>query len=454
MSMKLIVCGAGVIGSNLAKYLSDEGHEVTLIEQKENVASRAKEKVDAYVIVGSAFNPEILEEAGVAHSDMVIAVTNTDVINLSICSLAASYGAKKRIARVRDMALSRIVEKHGYAHFYVDEIINPDEVAAQTIVRIMEAPGSREVADFADGKILLRSFDILSDSPLVGESLGNLREFDFPWPFLMVAINRRGKVLIPRGDDVVENGDRVYVLLPRPSLAEFLTFVHPSVRLPRKVIIYGATSTGTSLARSLTLKIKDVVLLEENRSRAEKVAGEVADVRVIHGLPSEADILRECGVEAADAYIAVSASDHHNLISAVLAKQMGAKTTVIIAHQPEYTAIVEGLGVDALINPRLLATDQILRLIHGSRISHVASLPECRSQVLEFAPAPGSPVTKKPIKDLKFPKNAIIGAIERGDEVILAVGNTQVNAGDSVVVFSQEDAVPKLDKLFTVKGSR
>jgi trk system potassium uptake protein TrkA len=450
--MKLIVCGAGVIGSNLARYLSDERHEVTLIEQKDNVAARAREKVDARVLVGSAFDPVTLESAGVADADMVIAVTNSDVINISICSLAAAYGARKRIARVRDMALSGIVERFGYAHFYVDEIINPDEVAAQTIVKVMEAPGSREVADFAEGKVLLRSFDIPDDSPLVGESLGNLREFDFPWPFLMVAINRSGKVIIPRGDDVIEKGDRVYVLLPRPSLAEFLTFVHPSVRLPRKVVIYGATSTGTSLARSLTAKIKDVVLLEENRTRAEKVAGELDDVRVIHGLASEADILRECGVEAADAYVAVSGNDNQNLISAVLAKQMGAKTTVIIAHQPDYTPIVEGLGVDTFINPRLLATDQILRLIRGARISHVASLPECKSEVLEFVPAPGSPVTKKPIKDLKFPKNAIIGAIDRGDEVILAVGNTQVNAGDSVVAFSQEDAVAKLEKLFTGKG--
>jgi len=447
--MKLIVCGAGVIGSNLARYLSDEGHEVTLIEQKDSVAARVREKVDARVLVGSAFDPVTLEAAGVAEADMVIAVTNTDVINMSICSLAAAYGARKRIARVRDMALSGIVEKFGYEHFYVDEIINPDEVAAQTIVKVMEAPGAREVADFADGKVLLRSFDIPEESPLVGESLGDLREFDFPWPFLMVAINRSGKVVIPRGDDIIEKGDRVYVLLPRPSLAEFLSFVNPNVRLPKKVIIYGATSTGTSLARSLTPKIRSVVVLEENRTRAEKTAGELADVRVIHGLASEADILRECGVEAADAYIAVSGNDNQNLISAVLAKQMGARTTVIIAHQPDYTGIVEGLGIDSFINPRLLATDQILRLIRGARISHVASLPECKSQVLEFVPAPGSPVTRRPIRDLKFPKDCIVGAVDRGDEVILAVGSTQIMAGDSVVVFSQENAVGKLEKLFS-----
>jgi trk system potassium uptake protein TrkA len=158
-------------------------------------------------------------------------------------------------------------------------------------------------------------------------------------------------------------------------------------------------------------------------------------------------------VEVTDTYIAVSVSDHHNLISAVLAKQMGAKTTAIIAHQPDFAPIVEGLGIDSFINPRLLATDLILRLIRGARVSQIASLPECKSRVLELVPAPGSPITMKLLRDLKFPKNAIVGAVDRGDEVILAGGNTQVNAGDSVVVFSKADAMEKLDKLFSGKGS-
>jgi len=449
MPQRLIVCGAGVIGSNLAKNLSEEGHEVTLIEQKPNVAARATEKLDVQVTVGSAYDPQILQVAAVGQADMVIAVTNSDVANLAICSLAAAYGAKKMIARVRDMALSGMVEKHGRDHFHVDEIINPDEVTAQTIVKIMEAPGSREVADFAGDKILLRSFDIPEESPLVGERLGDLRESDFPWPFVMVAIHRDGKVSVPRGNDIIEAKDRVYVLLPKPSLAEFLTFVYPSVKLPKKVLIYGATNTGTSLARSLSEKIPDVVLLEENRSRAEKVAGELNDVRVINGLASDTDILRECGVEAADAFIAVSASDHHNLISAVLAKQMGAKTTVITTHEPDYTPIVEGLGIDVLINPRLLATDQIMRIVRGERISHLASLPEVKAEVLELIAEADSPITKKPLKDLKFPKNSIIGAFSRGEEVILASGDSHVRAGEPVVAFCHEDAVPQLEKLFT-----
>ena len=179
------------------------------------------------------------------------------------------------------------------------------------------------------------------------------------------------------------------------------------------------------------------------------MAGDLKDVRVINGLASDADILRECGVEAADAYIAVSASDHHNLISAVLAKQMGAKTTVITTHQPDYTPIVGGLGIDAFINPRLLATDQIMRIVRGERISHVASLPEVKAEVLELVAEPDSPITRKPLRDLKFPKNSIIGAISREDEVVLATGDSQVRAGEPVVVFCHEDAVPQIEKLFT-----
>ncbi|MBN2720202.1 MAG: Trk system potassium transporter TrkA, partial [Proteobacteria bacterium] len=432
--------------------LSEEGHDVTLIEQKDSIADRAREKVDARVLVGSAFDPAILESSGVVGADMVIAVTNSDVINLSICSLASVYGAKRKIARVRDMALTEVVEKFGRAHFYVDEIINPDEFAAQTIIKVVEAPGSREVADFSEGRILLRSFDIPPNSPLVGVTLGTLGDLDLPWPFLVVAIHRGEDVVIPRGENAVESGDRIYVLLPKSSLAEFLTYIHPSVRLPRKVIVYGATGTGMSLARGLVPKVKEVVFLEENRARAEKAAGELNGIRVIHGMPSDADILRECGVEATDIYIAVSSNDHHNLISAVLAKQMGAKGTVIVAHQPEYASIAGGLGIDSFINPRLLATDQILRMIHGTRVCQLASLPECKSQVLEFVPAPGSAITKGPIRDVRFPKNAIVGAVNRGSEVILAKGNTQVQQGDSVVVFCKADALKKLEKLFTGKN--
>jgi len=447
--MKLVICGAGIIGANLARYLSEEGHEVNLIEQDEKAAHKASEKLDVRVLVGSASEPTVLELADVAESDMVIAVTNSDLSNLAICSLAAAYGTKKRIARVRGMGLNDVIHRFGAIHFHLDEIINPDEVAAQAIVKVMAAPGSREVADFAEDKVLLRSFDIPENSPLIGIKLEHLKERDFPWPFLVVAINRLGSLIIPGGLDTILAADRIYVLLPKPSLPEFLTFVHPEVRLPRKVVIYGATNTGVSLSMSLVDRLDEVLLLEEDRARAEEVAGTLSRVRVFNGPASEADILHECGIETTDAFIAVSANDHSNLVSAVLAKKMGAKTTVITTNQPEYVGIVGALDIDAVINPRLLATDQILRLVRGGRISTVATLPECKAEVLELIPEPDSPVTKKPIRDLRLPKGCIIGAVHRGSEVLLASGDTQINAGEEVVVFCREETVPKLQKFFS-----
>ena len=449
--MKFVICGAGVIGANLARHLAEEGHEVNLIEQDEKIAAKASEKLDVRVLVGSASIPSILEQAGVAEADMVVAVTDSDLANLAICSVAAAYGAKKRIARVRGSGLNDVIHRFGAAHFYLDETINPDEVAAQAIIKVLAAPGSREVADFADDKVLLRSFDIPEGSPLIDTSLEDLKTHDFPWPFLVVAINRDGAVIIPRGKDSVQAGDRIYVLLPKPSLAEFLTFVHPEVRMPKKVIVYGASNTGVSLAMGLADRVGTVILLEEDRARAEEVAGTLSSVRVMSGPASEADILHECGVETADAFIAVSGDDHSNLVSAVLAKKLGARTAIITTNQPEYISIVGALNIDAVINPRLLATDQILRLVRGGRISTLATLPECKAEVLELIPEPDSPVTKKPIKHMRLPKNCIIGAVHRGEEVILASGDTVIHAGEQVVVFCQKDAVTQMQKFFSRK---
>ena len=217
------------------------------------------------------------------------------------------------------------------------------------------------------------------------------------------------------------------------------------------MIVYGATNTGVSLSMSLVDRVPEVLLLEEDRKLAEQVAGTLSKVRVISGSASEADILHECGIEAADAFVAVSGSDTSNLVSAVLAKKMGARTTVITTNQPEYVGIVGALDIDAVINPRLLATDQILRLVRGGRISTLATLPECKAEVLELIPEPDSPVTRKPIRDLRIPKNCIIGAVHRGTEVLLASGETHIRPGEQVVVFCHEDAVASMERFFSRK---
>ncbi|VAX37491.1 Trk potassium uptake system protein TrkA [hydrothermal vent metagenome] len=449
--MKIIIIGAGRIGVSLSKDLADENNEVYLIEKDEVVAGKATEKLDVKVIIGNGADPDVLQKAPVSEAELVLAVTTSDETNLVVCSLASMFGAKRRIARVRSTSLSTTLAEFGYHQFNINEIINPELAAAQEIIKTIEAPGAREVSEFANGKILLRIFDIPEDSMLCGQKLEDLRDEDFPWPFLIVSIIRAGVVLVPKGNTRIQPEDRIYVLLPVQSLGEFLTFVNPNVKLPKKVVIYGATITGKHVALGLSAKVRDIILLEEDVCKAKEIAGELESVRIINGSAAETDILTECGVEVADVFIAASDNDHSNLISAVLAKKMGAKNTIIMSQQPDYMAIVNALDIDVIINPHTIAVEQILHLARGKGVSAVTKLMESDSEAIEFIPEAGAAVTKDIIKNIKFPKNVLVGAVCSQERVILADGDTQIKEGEKVIVFCQETAVKKLQEFFIKK---
>ncbi len=451
LTMKIAIIGAGTIGANLAEHLSAEKHEVYLVEPDKEVASKANEKLDVKVIIGEGSDPDVLQEAHISEAGLVIAVTSSDETNLVVCSLANAYGAGKKIARVRAATLNKAIQKFGYDHFAVDEIINPEQIAAESIVKIIEAPGTCEVADFANSRILLRSFDIAKDSPLWNIELHNPKLRNFAWPFLIVAMRHDGSLIFPRGDTVIHEGDRIYVLLPAASHDEFLAFVNPNIGKAKKVIIYGATNIGKSVAAALSGLVKEVIVLEGDAAKAQQVAEQIESIKVINGSALEADILNESGIEGTDVFIGVSSSDHFNLVSAVLAKKMGARKTIITTQLPGYHGIVDAMGIDVVINPRVLATYQILRLVRGASIRHIAKLIDCGAQVLELIPEKGSPVTRAPIRDIKFPKNSIAGAITRGSEAFLVDGSIQINAGEPVIVFCQDEEVLRLQKLFTRK---
>lgn len=448
--MKIIIVGAGRIGRNLAHTLSEEDHEVYLVENNEEKARKAAEKLDAKLVIGSGADPDTLAKAQVDQADLVLAVTTTDETNLVVCSLAEFFGAKRRIARVRNSSLSDLLREQGHRQFKINEFINPEILAAEDIVKTVGAPGASEVADFANGRMLLRGFDISKSSPLFGMRMQDFNDEDFPWPFLIVSIIRNDTVLIPEGDTVIEEEDHIYVLLPAQSLAEFLTFVNPDIKMPKKVLVYGATITGQEVAKALATTVKDIILIEENADKAKDVAGELQSVRVIHGSAAEADILTECGVEAADAFVAASNNDHSNLISSVLAKEMGAKTTIIITQHPEYMSIGDTLDIDAIINPQHLAVEQILHLVRGRGISS-AKLLECDTEAIEFVTEENAPVTKSTLKEIKFPKNTIVGAVYSNSEIHLATGDTQIEPGQKVIVFCQETSIKKLQEMFTGK---
>ena len=447
--MVIVIVGAGRIGRNLSKSLSAEDHEVYLIESSLERINKYIDKLDVKMVKGSGSDPEILKQANVSKADLVLAVTTSDEVNLVVCSLAEFYGAKRCIARVRNTALRDTLVESGYHKFGVTDVINPELVAADTIVKTVQTPGATEVADFADGKVLLRGFDIRKDSPLNGVKVFELGEEDFPWPFLIVSVVREDTVIIPRGDTIIEENDHIYVLLPAYSLAEFLTFVDPDIKMPKKVVIYGATFTGIHVAQALVNKVKNVVVLEEDDKEAAKIAEELDHAMVINGSASDAEILTESGIDATDVFIATSDNDHANLISSVLAKNMGAKKTIIMTQQPDYLSIANTLVIDAIINPHYLAAEHILQLVRGRNITSIVKLTESDAEVMELVADEGSAMTKDCLKNIKFPKGAIVGAVYTDDDIHLANGDTHIQAGDKVVVFCEEEAQKKVQQVFS-----
>jgi len=448
--MRIIIAGGGVIGSNLARELSQE-HEVYVVEADKETAARISEKLDVKVVVGSGADPSVLSRVPVHQADMVIAVTASDETNVVVCSLAAAYGAKFKVARVRNGSLAHALQKYQGSHFNIDEIICPEDLAAEAVARGLRTPGAREVADFAGGQILFRVFDLEADSPLCGMALASLKDQDFPWPFLIVAVMRDGEVFFAAGDTVLQDKDRIYVLLPQSSAGEFLTFVRPEAHLCKKAVIYGASRIGRRLTRMLSGEIKDVILIEPVYEVAEGAAADLPSVRVLHGSASETDLLKEAGVETADVFIAVCDDDEDNLVSAMLAKKMGASMTMISAASPDYMKIVDAMDIDAVFNARFLAVDQILKYVRGQRFEAVTSFAECDAEALELVPEEGSSVTKHALKDVGFPKDSLVGAVFRDNEVVLARGDLEIRAGERVIVFCRESAIKKLQKLFTKK---
>lgn len=446
--MRIIIVGAGIMGSNLAKYLLKEDHDVCLVEQKEEVALKVQEKYDVRVVVGSGADPEVLKRVSVSDCDLMLAVTNSDEINLVVCSLSSYLGAKHQIARVRGLSLNSIVQKEDFHFFSFERIINPEQVASDSIIKTINSPGVREISDFADGRILLRSIDIPDGSPLCGLKIEDLKSEDFPWPFLIIVIIRDGNVFMPKGDAVIQAKDRIYALLPKGSLGEFLTFVNPSVNIAKKVVIYGASEIGKRVARELLGKTLEIFIIEENFNKVNEVSSEFESVKIINGSASDNEILKECGVEAADVFIGCSQNDHSNLISAIMAKSLGAKISIITTQQPDYLTIAETLNIDAIINPQILAAYQIVSLLRGESVKSVVKLMDCEVEALEFIPENGSAITKGAIKTLKFPKESIVGAVCRGTEVDLVRGDTIIEPGQKVIAFCHESSAKNLQKLF------
>ena len=452
--MNILIVGAGIVGFNLAQELSHEGHDISIIDSDADTIQRISEKLDVLAVRGNACLPSVLIQGRILDAEMVIAVTDKDEINLMVCFLAHKFEVKETFARLRSMELTGESQVFKPKELFVDHAINPAEIIIDSILKIIKTPGAINVAEFADGQVLFRGFDVPEDAPLAGKTIAEIREVSELNAFLVVAIVREGKMIIPKYENRIQAGDKIYVLVDHDFLPLVLPMLNKQADEIQKIIIFGANPVSIHLAQELDDFVSDVSIIEPSLEKANEAADTLEHATILHGNGTDPDLFNDINVKDADLFLALSDDDEMNILSALLAKKNGAKRTVVITNDPDYLPILDSIGMDVTINPRLITVSEILKSLRKGQVVNLYKLIEGEAEVLEIAPVADSSAIGKRINQLGMPEHSIIGAVLRKDgEMVVPGGSTEILKGDTVIVVTLPDSIVKIEKIFGKKSA-
>lgn len=447
--MKVIIVGAGAVGLHLARSLSWDGHEVVIIDHRQELVDQAGTSMDVLALRGSGTSISTLVGAGAPDADILLAVTNVDEVNIVACMLARQLGVKKRIARVRNQEYSKKDSPVPLASLGIDYVIHPELEAAQEFVRLIRYPDALDVVECADGKMHLIGVRLAADAPILGKTLRELTPDDGDIPFRLVAISRAGQTIIPSGGDILHGGDLIYVISRCRDVETVFTIVGKPVATARKVMLLGGGIIGRMVAEELEKEKKYVVkLLESDLERSERAAQRLLSTMVVRGSGGiDIDLLAIEGLGEMDVFAALTDDDENNIVTSLFARHLQVRRTITLISKPQYMPIMQAIGLGASVNERLLTTDAILKFLRGGRIIAISSLRGLKAEIIEFQIGEKSKVAGKRLRDIDFPEGSLVGAIDHGGDVSVAVGGSIIAPGDKVVVFAQERAVSKVEKL-------
>ncbi|WP_119165482.1 Trk system potassium transporter TrkA [Algihabitans albus] len=454
--MKVIVCGAGQVGFNIARYLASENADVTVIDISPDLVQRISDSLDVSGLVGFASHPEVLKQAGAADADMVIAVTYADEVNMVACQICHSlFEVPTKIARVRHQSYLDPVWSDLFSHdnLPIDVIISPEIEVARAISRRLSVPGAFDAISLADGRISLIGVHVLEDTPIINTPLRQLTELFPDLNISIVGIERDGKGMVAHGDSELQPGDDAYFVCDSEHLTRaLLTFGHDE-RQARRVVILGGGNIGLNLAQIMEQEQPEVQLrlVEMDKQRAELVAQTLKRSVVIHGDALDLEILGECNIGSTETVIAVTNDDEVNILASLLAKRHGCMRAVTLINSTSYGQLVGPLGIDTVVSPRGITVSTILQHVRRGRIRAVYSLSEDLGEIIEAEAMETSRLVGKPLRDAKLPAGVVVGAILRDEEVMVPRGDTVIRAGDLVTIFAASNAVKKVEKLFAVK---
>jgi len=450
--MRVIVIGAGEVGYNIADILSKEGSDVIIIDKDEERLKTVSDNLDVQTIIGSGSSPQILEEAKLDQSEMVVAVTDSDETNMIACLLASvqSKGALK-IARIRNPDLNRNSTIFDKNHLNIDLCINPERESVNNVMNLIEYPGASEIIDFAGGRIKLAAFNVNSSCLVVGKKLQEIKEMCKEHDFLIASIIRKEEPIVPSGKATIEENDYIFVLTESENVSEILKFFGKDVTPVQRVFIIGGGHTALLLSEILEKKGIFVKIIEKKQGRCEILASKLNKSVILHGDGTSQDLLKEENIQDADYLIAVTNDEEANILSALLAKQLGAKKSISLINKVDYANLVPNIGIDGVMNPRHATIGKILHFIRKGKVISATPLLDEKAEAVEFIALETSDITNKPLKDMKFPKGTIIGAITRDDKVTIPSGDSVILPGDRVILVTLRSAIPKIEKILTVK---
>ena len=456
--MKIVILGAGQVGSTVAWSLAGEDNDITIVDKDSSQLKHLQDHLDIRAVIGHASHPKVLVRAGIEDADIIIAVTNSDEVNMIACQVAYTlYNTPTRIARVRSAEYTDYKELFAREHSPIDVLISPEQLITKYISRLIEYPGALQVLDFADGRAQLVATQADAGGLLVGQKLHTLRQHMPPGTDARVAaVYRKGTLIIPDGDTVIEEDDMVFFLAARKHIRTVMKELRPTDNPVRRVILAGGGYIGASLARLLE-RDHHVKIIERDPARAEVIAAELEKTIVLVGDCADENLLREEAIESTDVYCVLTNDDEANILSSLLAKKMGVEKVIAIINRPAYVDLVESGVIDIAVSPQQITIGALLTHIRKGSIVRVHSLRRGAAEAIEavaLGDKHSSKVVGRAVEDIELPKGTTISAVVRGDDVIIAHHDTVIREHDHVLLFVPDKAqIPIVESLFQVSAT-
>ena len=453
--MKVIICGAGQVGWQIASHLAGERNEVTIVDSNPELVRRATDTLDVRGIAGFASYPDVLEKAGAKDADMIIAATQSDEINMVTCQVAHSvFGVPRKIARLRAQSYLDAIYSDLYRrdHLPIDVVISPEREVAEAALQRLAAPATFDTESFMKGRVQLLGLALDDDCPVLNTPLRQLNELFSTLRAIVVGVRREGRLFAPEPEDQLFLGDQIYVFSHSEDMNRTLDIFGKTTHKQERIVIIGGGHVGLRVARALETRTEKlrVKVIEKNRAIAENAADHLQRTIVLNGDGLDMDILLEAGIDRADAILAVTDDDKTNLLVAVRAKAAGCQMAIALVNDPSLVSLMGPLNIDAYINPRATTVSSILRHIRHGRVRAIYSIGDTEAEVIEAQVLSTSPLAGQIVRDISFPEGVLVGAVLKGDKVLKPHGDLRMEDGDVILLFALTKDVAEVERLLQV----